>query len=79
MKINDYKNILNKNDIYLFDSYYRITYFRLNKMTKQNVQKGGSINKKNIIHNLNSNQLSILVSSLLDNNETRINFILSNY
>jgi hypothetical protein len=70
-----FKKLLNENDIYLFDSYYRIAHHRFNNLQynniPQNKQVGGSGKMNKII-------LSRLVNSLLTNNTDRINWILQN-
>ena len=80
-KINfiDFKKLLNKNNIYLFDAQNRIAHYRLNNLNINKIQTGGSISNDLIIkiNNLNSNYLNILVNSLLDKNIERIQFILT--
>jgi hypothetical protein len=61
-----FKKYLNNNNIFLFDSHYRIAHFRynnLNKLIKN--QSGGSINN-NIMNKLNMNILKHFINSLLD-------------
>jgi hypothetical protein len=74
----EFKNILNKNNIYLFDCQYRIAHNRLNNLRKHE-QTGGAINVTNNIKKLNTNLLSRLVDSLLTKNISRSNWILDNY
>ena len=72
-----FKKYLNDNDIFLFDSYYRITHFRynnLNKMIKNQI--GGSINN-NIMNKLNNTLLKHFINSLLDKNIEKLNHIIN--
>ena len=76
-----FKNILNKNNILLFDTQYRIAHFRYNELIKNFVQIGGSKNTEpkqliNKINNYNPLLLSHFVDSLVSNNKNKINYII---
>jgi hypothetical protein len=73
MNLLKFKKLLNDNDIFLFDSQYRIAHYRLNNLQqfKSNEQVGGG--KK-----INKIMLSRLVDSLLTQNINRANWILQN-
>jgi hypothetical protein len=72
-----FKKYLNDNNIFLFDSYYRIAHFRYNNLNKlTGNQKGGSINN-DIIHMLNNVMLIHFINSLLDKNINKLNHIIN--
>jgi hypothetical protein len=78
-----FKNILNKNQIVLFDHDIRISHHRLcNWLNKNKEQVGGSVNFNNDtiskqLKNMSQIHLSHLVNSLLNKNEEKINWILN--
>lgn len=77
-----FKNILNKNNILLFDSQLRIAHFRYNNLIKTLPQTGGSGIKnpgellKTIIQK-NNCLLSHFIDSLITNNLIKIKYIVS--
>lgn len=73
-----FKKYLNKNNIYMFDSDYRIVHFRLNNIQNifNNTQTGGSnVIKK--VKRINKILLSEFISSLLNKDINKINSIVS--
>ena len=70
-----FKKYLTKYDILLFDANYRIAHFRYNKL----IQNGGSKNKNLLrkIKNHNRIMLRIFIESLLENNNQKIEYIVS--
>jgi len=77
-----FKNMLNQNNIHLFDAEYRIVYHRLNNMKSYLIHNGGSLNNNfeiDKIHKLNQATLSQLVNSLLTKNIEKTNWIINNY
>ncbi len=79
MEYLEFKKFLNKNNIFLFDSNYRIAHYRFNKLQKNPVQIGGSIKNDNLINKLsklNNNYLLHFINSLLDKNVEKTNYIL---
>lgn len=78
-----FKNILNKKQIHLFDSQYRISHVRYNNLIQSLPQYGGadinnSITLLNIINEKHHNLLNVFIQSLINNNQTRIKYILNN-
>lgn len=67
MNFDSFNILLNDNNINLFDAQSRVAHYRLNKYLAQ----GYTIDK------IKSNNLKLLVESLLDNYDTRIKYILS--
>lgn len=78
-----FKNYLNKNNIYLFDSQYRIIHYRINNINKLLGQTGGSNyktnNTKQILKNMSSASLNHFVFALLDRNIQKMSWILEKY
>lgn len=80
-----FNNILKENKIELFDYDIRISHYRLcNWVEKNNKQLGGSLNNSNNsikkkIKKMSQIHLTHFVCSLLNNNEQKINWILSIY
>jgi hypothetical protein len=75
-----FKKYLNDNDIFLFDSHYRIAHFRYNKLNRLTTdQKGGNINNNthNIMNKLRNPLLKHFINSLLDNNIEKLNHIIN--
>ena len=78
-----FKNILEKNQIDLFDHDLRISHHRLcNWFNKNKEQNGGSVNINNYsvstkLKKMSQTHLSHLVYSLLDKNEQKITWILN--
>lgn len=71
MKLNEYKNILNKKNIVLYDQIYRITYHRLINLLdiKNTFQSGGGTVYKspfNIIKEFNEIELTNITNHLLN-------------
>lgn len=78
MKFVEFKKYLNNRNILLFDSEYRISYYRFNNM--KNNQVGGGSNKINKIFDYFSDiRLKHFINSLLTNNINKTNYILSLY
>ena len=74
-----FKKYLSNNNINLFDSHYRIIYYRYNNLGKiLNSQNGGNIKNSNLIKQLNNVLLNHFVDSLLNKNIDRINWIINN-
>tara|TARA_B110000858_G_C17770681_1_gene459438 strand:- start:579 stop:836 length:258 start_codon:yes stop_codon:yes gene_type:complete len=77
MKFIDYKNILEKDNIILFDSYYRITYDRLINLlsiVEKNQYGGGNkllLNPFFIIRKFNKEKKIELINLLLKNNKLK--------
>lgn len=82
-----FKNILNKNNIFLYDAQYRIAYYRYNKLL-ENIQQGGSsipnqsglykpdkILKK--IKSKNNTLLAHFINSLIFKDEKKIDYIIN--
>lgn len=67
MNFLEFKKYLNNNNIYLFDSMYRIAYYRFNNINNNNMIGG----------KLNGNVLQHMIDSLLYNNKQKTNYILS--
>jgi hypothetical protein len=80
-----FKNILEKNNIELFDHDIRISHYRLcNWFEKNKVQLGGATNVNNSsisekLKQMSQIHLTHLVYSLLNKNEQKINWILNIY
>ena len=75
-----FKNILNENNIQLFDAQYRIAHYRYNKYIQKIPQQGGSSenNNQNLLSkivNNKSNLLNHFVDSLLSNNINKTDYI----
>jgi len=81
----NFKNILNKNNVLLFDSQLRIAHFRFNKYINNMPQIGGGIKNNlynpdlllNKIYQKKNCLLSHFIDSLVSNNLTRTNFIIN--
>ena len=74
-----FKKYLNKNNIKLFDSEYRIVYHRFNNLSVFTEQTGGKSEEYyNIIAKMSQNKLNCFINSLLQKNIPRINWILTN-
>jgi len=76
-----FKNILNKNNIRLFDTQLRITHFRYNQYIKSMPQIGGSNSNSHDILLIKINQknnclLSHFIDSLVSNNLIKTNYII---
>ena len=75
----NFKKYLSKNNINLFDSQYRIAYYRYNNLGKMlKLQIGGNIKNFNLIKQLNNVLLNHFIDSLLNKNIERINHIINN-
>lgn len=78
-----FKKHLNNNNIYLFDSQYRIIHYRLNNINKLIGQVGGSNNTQlnilNIINNMNNITLNQLMISVLDKNIDKTSWMINKY
>ena len=77
----DFKNILNKNNILLFDTQLRIAHYRYNQYIKTLPQIGGSKSEEpdNILIKINKKKnclLSHFVDSLITNNLIKTNYIM---
>jgi hypothetical protein len=77
----DFKNILNKNNILLFDTQLRIAHYRYNQYIKTLPQIGGSKFEEpdNILIKINKKKnclLSHFVDSLITNNLIKTNYIM---
>jgi hypothetical protein len=84
IKFITFKNYLNNNDIFLFDSQYRIAHFRYNQYINNMIQKGGTnlIQSNNILNKINNKKSSLLyhfINSLITNNFIKTNYIVSKY
>ena len=75
-----FKNKLYKKKINLYDTEYRIAYFRYNNLNNFK-QSGGSIvnNNVNLIDKFDNNVLFHLIDSLLNNNKMKTQWIIDNY
>ena len=71
-----FKNYLIKNNILLFDSHYRICYFKLNNL-EHNIQKGGSNKNELLIYKIQTKYLNMFIMGLLGNNNYKINYIIN--
>ena len=80
-----FKNLLNKYNILLFDGDYRIVHYKYEQLIKSGEQYGGSnifsnnSNSDFLINKINShseNLLRIFVYSLMENNTSKVNYIL---
>jgi hypothetical protein len=76
-----FKNILNKNNVLLFDTQLRIAHFRYNQYIKNTPQIGGSnLNEPGkLLIKINQKKnclLSHFVDSLVSNNLIKIKFII---
>ena len=76
-----FKNILNKNNILLFDTQLRIAHFRYNQYIKTLPQVGGSKSEEpdKLLNKINDKSISLLsrfIDSLVSNNLTKIKFII---
>ena len=81
MNYYNFKKLLNKNNIILYDGNARIIHWKFNKLfnlNQTNIQIGGNINNyKIIINKLNKkNLIRNLIDSLIDDNINRTNYIL---
>lgn len=77
-----FKNILNKNNILLFDSQLRIAHFRYNNLIKNLPQIGGSGFKNSdkllkTINEKNNCLLSHFIDSLITNNLVKTKYIIN--
>jgi hypothetical protein len=72
------RQILNKKNIYLFDSYYRIIAY---KLQSDSVQTGGGINNsiKSKLNKMKSKYISLLLESIVYDNEQRTQYILNHF
>lgn len=72
------RQILNKKNIYLFDSYYRII---AHKLQSDSVQTGGGINNsmKSKLNKMKSKYISLLLESIVYDNEQRTQYILNHF
>jgi hypothetical protein len=87
--LNKFKQFLTDNDIELFDFEMRISYKRLcnlsseykkqQKLTKLNLQKGGSKNISQKLKKMQRQHILHLISSLVSKNDTKTNWILNLY
>lgn len=78
-----FKNILNKNNIQLFDTQMRIAHFRYNKYINGMSQIGGSNLREssNLLININRKNnclLSHFIDSLVSNNLMKTKYIIDN-
>jgi hypothetical protein len=76
----DFKNILNKNNILLFDTQLRIAHFRYNQYIKNTPQIGGSniLDSNKLLNRINDKSnclLSHFIDSLIVNNIQKTNYI----
>jgi len=80
MKYTDYLKLLKKHNIFLHDCEYRISYFRLLKLS-QNIyenQKGGyKLSPINILKNSNNIKIKNIINALIDNNLIMAEYICS--
>lgn len=80
-----FKNYLNKNNIYLFDSQYRIIHYRINNLNKLLEQTGGTntnikTNKPaKLLKKINNISLNNFIFALLDKNIQKMTWILEKY
>lgn len=77
-----FKNILNNNNVFLFDAQYRIAHFRYNQLVNNLPQIGGSdsIKPEQILTKLTTIKDCMLchfVDSLVANNIAKTNYIIS--
>ena len=77
----DFKNILNKNNILLFDTQLRIAHFRYNQYIQNLPQYGGSntLDTTKLLDKINKKNnclLSHFIDSLIVNNISKTNYII---
>lgn len=71
MKFNQYKKLLERNNIQLFDHDYRISYFELTNIIDNNMRGGGSLYKK--LKDMDHINLINLVKISISSNSQYIN------
>jgi hypothetical protein len=80
MNYNDFKKLLNHNDIFFSDAKTRIAHWRFNNIfNNDNQQFGGNKNNQNYIINQFENKknlFKIMINSLVYYNKNRINYII---
>ena len=74
MKFNQYKKLLERNNIQLFDHDYRISYFELTNIIDNNMRGGGSLYKK--LKDMDHINLINLVKISISSNSQYINCLL---
>jgi hypothetical protein len=82
MQINfiDFKNLLKNYDVQLFDSQFRIAHFRFNNFMSNYQNGGGATNTQSFFNKLcsrNNCLVSRFIDSLIYNDKSSINYILS--
>lgn len=78
MDIVEWRNLLQKKEVILFDHDYRISLFRFNQLPKKMVGGGKKNKDNNIIKKLSNNHTRILIEGLLGLNYEKVNWIISN-
>lgn len=73
MNFSDFKKNLNKNNIYLFDSEYRISYYNL--MNCSNQYGGGKQKELTIFKNKSSSEIKDIVDISLSSNILFLNLL----
>ena len=72
----DFKNILKKNNILLFDSQYRIAHYRYNQLSYNSFALDKQDNILNKINLFNPLLLSHFIDSLISNNKQKTKYII---
>lgn len=76
----EFRNIMKNNDVNLTDGQYRIAHFRLNNLANESkVSNGNPIILLKKICTRNKCYLNLFITSLVDNDKIRTNYILENY
>jgi hypothetical protein len=77
MEFVKFRKLLNKNNIYLQDCYYRIIFHRYNNLNKIIGQTGGGYHSTDI-NKMSPSLLNHFVIALIDKNTQKIQWILGN-
>ena len=79
----EWRKLLSKRNIVLFDHDYRISLHRYNQVLEEwNIMVGGGKGKKkskNLLKNLDENITRVFIDGLLDKDINKVNWIIKNY
>jgi hypothetical protein len=76
----EFRNIMKNNDVNLTDGQYRIAHFRLNNLVNtMNISNGNPVILLKKMCLKNKCYLNIFITSLVDNDKLKTNYILENY
>lgn len=75
----EFRNLLKNNDVILTDGQYRIAHFRLNNLINESTLHKNPIILLKKICDKKKCYLDIFITSLVNNDKIRINYMLENY